>query len=128
MTTICKRMAAGEYLAVICRDIGVGLRTVYDWADADEAIAARLARAREEGEETIAAGALHELDRPAEMTETKFGTQVDAGDVALRKLRFEGKLKMLAIWNRKKWGEKQQHEHSGKVTLEALVSGTEAGE
>lgn len=126
LTAICARLAKGEYLATICADDGMpSLRVVYDWRDKDPEVAARLARAREDGEDAIAAGAMDEVDRPPAMIDTQFGQKVDPGDVALRKLRFDARLKMLAIFNPKKWSETKQLHLSGKVGLESLVAGDE---
>lgn len=92
--TICERLSAGDPLAVICRDADMpGLRTVYDWADADAAVAARIARARDEGEEAIAVDCLDIAD--------------DKDDApASRKVRVETRLKLLSKWNPRKWGDR----------------------
>ena len=121
--SICERVAAGEYLAVICRDLGVGLRTVYDWRDTNPEFSASLAHAREDGEDALVVKTLEEIDEPAAMTMTQFGEKVDSGDVALRKLRLDARLKVLAVWNPKKWGQNARIEHTGKMTLESLVTG-----
>jgi len=125
--TICERLSKGEPLAVICRDEGMPSDdAVRDWMERDDVgpeVSRLIARAREKGEDAIAIQALEILDEPPRMTETKYGAQVDSGDVALRRARFEGRLKLLAKWNPRRWGERQQIEHTGKLSLESLVTG-----
>jgi len=54
------------------------------------------------------------------------GILADTDHIQRSKLRVETRLKLLAKWNPRKWGDRQQIEHSGKVGLESLVAG--AGE
>lgn len=104
---ICERLSKGEPLAAICREQGMpGYRTVYDWAEAMPDVSAAIARAREEGEEAIAASVLDIVDAPPSMVAGKNGEYIDSGDVANRKMRAEYRLKLLAKWNPKKWGER----------------------
>lgn len=125
---ICERLGKGEPLAAICRDDGMpGLRTVYDWGDADPEVSARIARAREEGEEAIAAECLQIADdaRNDYMVRVSSGESEAAAGAAIynsehvqrSKLRIETRLKLLAKWNPKKWGDKLQTELSGTVGL-----------
>ena len=97
VTEICERLSKGEPLAAICREPRMpGCRTVYDWADADEVISAAIARARDEGEEAIAVDCLTIADDVEEHP-------------ASRKVRVDTRLKLLAKWNPKRWGDKLQH-------------------
>ena len=129
LEAIVNRLKTGEPLAAICRDDGMpNDDTVRDWMERDDIgpeVSRAIARAREQGEDAIALQALEIIDEPPRMEETKFGEKVDSGDVALRRIRFEGRLKLLAKWNPKRWGDRQQIEHTGKVTLESLVAGHE---
>ncbi len=110
---IIQAVSNGEPLAPAVRAKGVGLTTWYDWCAADAALAERIARAREIGEEIIAADTLAIVDTEPERTATEHGDKVDAGHVAWLKNRAEQRLKLLAKWNPKKWGEKVQNEHTG---------------
>lgn len=113
---IVERLSAGEPLAQICRDdVMPGLRTVYDWSAANAEISARIARARDEGEEVIAAGCLEIADDGRnDWMERKgqdnAGWQLNGEHVQRSKLRIETRLKLLAKWNPKKYGDKIQHE------------------
>ncbi len=85
-------------------------RTVYDWRREDEDFATRFAGARELGEEAIAQECLAIADTPLigeETEESENGKKVKRGDMlGHRKLQIETRLKLLAKWNPKKWGEK----------------------
>lgn len=109
---ICARLSAGEPLAVICRDEGMPHRsTVYDWVAADEELSRRIACAREEGFDAIAAECL-------DIADDKSGDVRFVGDgegerevcntefVQRAKLRIETRLKLLAKWDPKRYGEK----------------------
>jgi len=116
---ISERLSAGEPLAVICREDGMpSARTIRAWIVENAHVSAAIAHAREEGEEWLAAECLmiadtplvgieekHELDKEGNLilTETKKGDML-----AHRKLQIETRLKLLAKWNPRKWGEKQE--------------------
>lgn len=108
---ICERLSDGVPLAEICRSKGMpGLRTVYDWTDADAELAARIARARDAGEDVIAVDCLKISDTPEEGVETvtKSDGSVEErrGDMlGHRKLKVDTRLKLLAKWNPKKYGD-----------------------
>lgn len=127
---ICERLSIGEPLAQICRDEGMpALRTVYDWAEADKEVAAYIARAREEGEDAIASDCiLIADDATGDFRMGEKSILADTDHIQRSKLRIETRLKLLAKWNPKKWGEKVDHAHTGKISLESLVSGSQADE
>lgn len=127
LQAICDRLALGEPLEAICRLPGMpASRTVRQWALDDADIAREIAKARDFGADAIADQGLVILDMPpAYKTDAAGNTSVDAGEVAHRKLQFEGRLKLLAKWNPKRYGDRIAHEHSGKVGLESLVAGDE---
>jgi hypothetical protein len=103
---VVRRVGSGEPLARVCRDDHMpALRTFYDWMERDAELSAQFARARETGEEIIAASALDIADAPPPLT--AFGS-VDGGAVQHAKLRIETRLKLLAKWNPKKWGDRVQ--------------------
>ena len=69
-------------------------------------VSANIARAREAGEDVIAAQVLEIVDTAPAKVNTMHGDQIDSGDVANRKMRAEYRLKLLAKWNPKRWGER----------------------
>lgn len=100
---IIRRISEGEPLAQICREDGVpGLSTVYDWEGKDEALSGAIARARIAGFDMIAQEALAIAD----------DADPDV-DVQRSKLRIETRLKLLAKWDPKRYGEMVKTEHSG---------------
>ena len=99
---IIKGISHGTPLAVLCRELGVGRRTVYDWRDADPEFAAHIARARESGYDAIASR--------TRMTARGKGEEEggdSTGDVQRDKLIIETDLKLLAKWDPKRYGERQ---------------------
>ena len=101
---ICEALSDGIPLRQVCREVGMpAWRTVYDWMDADEPFSAAIARARDVGHDAIAEESMRIVD--AEPERTPSGT-VDPGSVSHAKLRAEHRLKLLAKWNPKKYGDK----------------------
>lgn len=123
---VCMRVAGGEPLAIVCRDIGLGLTTWYDWANAKPDVAEAIARAREAGEDVILAETLTIVDTVPERCATAEGDKVDTGHVAWLKNRAEQRLKLLAKWNPKKWGDRVQAEvaHTGLGEVLASIVGS----
>jgi hypothetical protein len=121
---IVDRIASGEPLRVICRDEHMpAWRTVYDWLDNNQTFAARFARARELGEDAIAQQCLEIADNERhDWVLTKKGEITNEVAIGRAKLQVDTRLKLLAKWNPKRWGEKQQIEHSGKMSLEQLIA------
>ena len=112
--SILERLADGEPLAEICRDEGMpDPGTWRDWCHADENLAIAYARARELGEEAIAAECLAISDdgrndwmEKRDKDGALIGWQINGEHVQRSKLRVDTRLKLLAKWNPKKWGEK----------------------
>ena len=79
---------------------------VYDWIEKDAVFASRFAHARIIGEEVIAQECLEIADNGAnDWMETKFGPQVNQEAINRSRLRVDTRLKLLAKWNPKKYGE-----------------------
>lgn len=112
---ICARLSEGEALAVICRDDGMpAYRTVKDWADEPSErgrlVSAAIARAREEGFDAIAREALEIADdgtRDKRINADGFEV-VDHDHIARSRLRVDTRLKLLAKWDPKRYGDKVQ--------------------
>ena len=111
---IVEGLSDGVPLRELCRREGMpNWRTVYDWMGADEAVATRIAQAREIGFDAIAEDILEIADDATnDWMERKRqnGTVdivLDTDHVQRSKLRIETRLKLLAKWNPKKYGDKQ---------------------
>lgn len=121
--SICEQIAEGVPLRVICRQDGMPKwRTVYDWLEQQPEFAARFARARIVGFDAIAAEALEIADSPIEGVETTTkadgSTEEKRGDMlGHRKLQIETRLKLLAKWDPKRYGERLGLEHSGTMSI-----------
>lgn len=134
---IVERIADGEPLRQICRDEGMPTyRTFYNWIDEDNKLlqsddekvkgsslmlASRFARARDDGHDAIANECLEIADDGSnDWMEKKdkdgenIGWQLNGEHVQRSKLRIETRLKLLAKWNPKKYGEKVEVSGSGE--------------
>ena len=117
---ICERISCGETLREICREQGMPhWTTVYDWITADKELSLRFVRARETGFDAIAQDALRIADTPLigeETEETDDGKiKTKRGDMlGHRKLQIETRLKLLAKWDPKRYGDKVDVNHGGQ--------------
>lgn len=139
---ILEALKKGTPLAVVCREQGMPDPSTWrDWCAADEDLAIAYARARDEGFDTIALDALSILDEEPERVVTVSGddrseSRIDSASVQRAKNRFEGRLKLLAKWDPKRYGDKIAHvggdPESGdrpiQVSRIELVAGTKPGE
>lgn len=109
---ICSRISEGEPLRQICRTEGFpSWNTVYQWLKEDAAFAARFAQAREAGFDAIAEECLDIADETAGDTKTvtRGETSYEVADtewISRSKLRVETRLKLLAKWDPKRYGDK----------------------
>jgi hypothetical protein len=111
--TILSRLSNGELLTVICRESEdlPHPATWRNWCDADETLALAYARARDLGEEVIAAQCIAiaedgQNDYMEKLTREGSYVALDSEHVQRSKLRIETRLKLLAIWNPRKYGAK----------------------
>lgn len=126
---ICERIAQGEPLRQICRDEGMpAWRTVYDWINKYEDFSTAIARARELGYDAIAEETLDIADEGTNDWMEKLGAdgqpigwQLNGEHVQRSKLRIETRLKLLAKWSPKKYGDKQQVEMSGQLATSNMT-------
>lgn len=121
---IVDRISKGETLRAICREEGKPCwTTVYAWIKEYPTFAERIARARELGFDAIAEEALEIANTPLEgrIETDKVGqtgpyTEVRRADMLdHRKLQIETRLKLLAKWSPKKYGDKLEIE--GKLDV-----------
>lgn len=118
---ICDRLSVGTPLTQVCAMPGMpDDRTVREWVAVDEGIASEIAQARARGYDAIADDCMRIADTPSPTTQSG---STDAGDVAHRKLRIETRLKLLAKWDPKRYGDTQHLVHSGTIGLESLIAG-----
>lgn len=130
---VCERIALGEPLRQICRDEGMpSYGAIYDWLEVNTDFASRFARARVKGFDAIADDAMTIADTPELGVETvkkpDGSVEVREGDMlGHRKLRIETRLKLLAKWDPRRYGEKLQTEFSGNLGVTVQASPTDEG-
>ena len=129
---ICMRLANGEPLRQICRDDHMpAWQTVYDWMWRDDALgeggsglSVAIARAREMGQDAIAEDIFQEVSSEPERILSEGGGRIDSGYVQLIKARAEIKLKLLAKWNPKRYGDRVALAGDAETPLKAQVDVT----
>jgi len=104
-------LSEGETLRSYCRQDGKpSYSAIYGWLEQDPAFTTRFAHARSIGHDVIAEETLHIANTPIEgqtVTETEEGVTIKREDMlGHRKLQIETRLKLLAKWNPKKWGDR----------------------
>lgn len=111
---ICKAVSCGVPLRQVCREEQISWSTVYDWCNAHPEFAPRLAHARDLGFDAIAEEALDISNSPVTGLKKVFSQGGDKEIITVteedmlghRKLQIETRLKLLACWNPKKYGNK----------------------
>ena len=116
---ICELVSNGVNLREVCRmEIMPSWRTVYNWVVERPYFASRLARARELGYDSLAEEALEIANTPhlgqKKVYSSGAGDDEDSMTVTEedmlghRKLQIETRLKLLAVWDPKRYGNKVQ--------------------
>lgn len=109
---ILSGLSKGTPLTVTCRNYGISDKIVRNWMKEDEELSSDISRARELGFDAIAAEALAIADTPIigeEITESEDGFQIKKSDMlGHRKLQVETRLKLLAKWDPKRYGDKPE--------------------
>jgi hypothetical protein len=109
-TKICEQLSEGISLREICRQDGMPpWQTVYSWMERDASLVEAIARAREIGYDALAEECLKIADDGTnDYVEGERGPQLNNEHIQRSKLRIETRLKLLAKWNPKKYGERVQ--------------------
>lgn len=110
------RTEQGEPLSRICLDPRMPKRrTVYDWIEKDEKFAAQFHDARARGIHHLAEECLTIADEDV--------AKDDTVKVANKRLRIDTRLRLAGKWLPSIYGDKQQVEHSGSVTVSKALDG-----
>lgn len=120
--TICQGLEQGIPLTHICAgDDMPAPRTVRDWEAEMPEVAAAIARARELGEVALAEQCLAISDEREGKAIMSDGQEVavvfDSTAIQRNKLRIDTRLKLLAKFNPKRWGDKLELDNKGELTL-----------
>jgi len=115
---VCERLADGQSLRGACREEGVKAPTFLDWAEQDEDVAERYARAR-------ATGAEVEFERLREIVEEEppadMQGKVDSGWVAWKRMQVDTFKWQLAKKRPERYGDRIEQHHSGSVGLSIAI-------
>lgn len=105
MEYVLAELAKGTPLAKICAtNEPCAASTFLGWCDADPGLSERYARARESGFDALAVDAL-------DISDGKEGKST--GDVKRDRLAVETRLKLLAVWDRKRYGTRPSDAAAG---------------
>ena len=107
---VLSRIALGETLASLGRELGFHPTSWGDWVREDEGLAIAYAQARDTGHDALAEQALALIDGEPDRIDGK----IDPGFVQWKRAQVDTRLKLLAKWNPKKYGEKHTHEIGNK--------------
>jgi hypothetical protein len=118
-------LSEGVPLAELCRAEGMpNRRKVYEWMQVDPELSAHIARARDLGFDAIAEEALRIADTPhvgVRLEEGPGGAKRVIEDmVAHRRLQVETRLKLLAKWSPRRYGEQVDVLNDGEVTVRVI--------
>lgn len=127
---VLSRLAKGEPLAAICRSAEKFPHpTVWrDWCAADESLSIAYARARDDGFDAIAQECLDIADDCSRDT-IGYGSEEQPQEkpntewIQRSKLRIETRLKLLAKWDPKRYGEKLELDANVKSSINVIIGG-----
>ena len=101
-------IGAGKTLREYCRQDGKpSFHMIYVWEKDDEVFASRLAHARDIGSDAIAEEAMSIIDaEPLAVHDDLGNKRYDSGSISWNKNRAEQRMKLLACWNPRKYGQR----------------------
>lgn len=117
---ICERLSKGETLSRICKTPGFpDPSTVWNWRQNNPEFFKAIAHARELGHDAIADDTLGIADDGSNDTylDDDGFRRVDHDVIQRSKLRVETRLKLLAKWDPKRYGDRVVTEHDGKIEV-----------
>jgi len=91
---ITERISQGIPVSQVARELNIGRRTIHDWREANPTFAAQFARAKDDGFDAIS-------DEVIEIADDADPKQVDHA-----RLRCDARLKLLAKWDSKRYGDR----------------------
>ncbi len=107
---ICERMALGETLTSICKSDHMPVRCVVNqWRQDDEDVNRHIGRARDLGFDAIAEGTIEIADDKME-------------DPQSRRVRIDTRLKLLAKWDPKRYGERLDIDLDANLTGDVKIT------
>lgn len=123
---VLEGLSNGKTLTSLCESPEMPtVRAWYDWMEKDPELSSRFARAREKGYDVIAEECLKIADMTAlDTIETEQGKEIPNSEwIARSRLRVDTRLKLLAKWSPKKYGEKLEVDQTLKVQPITYIGG-----
>lgn len=108
ITAVLEGLSQGTPLTVILAAEGMpGYTTFWEWQQGDSVLSEAIARAREAGWDAIAVDALKIADHTADDTVlTEHGEKPNTEWITRSRLRVDTRLKLLAKWDPKRYGDR----------------------
>jgi len=111
---ICGRIAQGESLRSICKDEHMpDIVTVYNWFGPHPEFFKQYVKSGEDRADTLADEIQEIVDEEPERVSTEYGSYVDSGYVANKRLRIDARKWIASKLKPKKYSDKVQQEISG---------------
>lgn len=130
---ICARLADGESLRAVCRDDGMPDKaSVFRWLRTYPEFCDQYARAKRESADTHSDDILEIVDDGRNdwmkaNAEDDAGWKANGENIQRSRLRFDARRWLASKLNAKKYGDKLDVEHSGKLSIEQLVADSLVG-
>lgn len=129
---LCAELALGRSLRSVCKDEGMpSIAVVMGWLRVSEPFQAQYARAKEEAADALADEIVEIADdgsndwmEKLDKDSQPVGWLLNGEHVQRSKLRVDARKWIAAKLKPKKYGDRTQHEHTGKLSLESLVAGS----
>lgn len=127
---IVAQVSDGIPLRQVAREANISWVTIYSWMETHKGFFERIARARDLGQEAILEDALRIADTPlvGVVNTYKDGALVETKEEDMlghRKLQIETRLKLLAKWNPKKYGDRITHAGDPAAPLALVLNGSD---
>ena len=101
---ICDIIISGKSLRTALSKVKLSSQTFFVWIREDEIMAKQYAQATAERAELMFEDMLDIADKEPKLTNTKFGTTVDTGDVQHKRVKIDTRKWALSKMNPKKYG------------------------
>lgn len=119
---VVELMHQGVWITEACRKSGLAISSFLKYCDEDhDGLRERSMRAREVCYEVMGHKTI-ELAQTMPLTNPMTGA-IDSAAVQWHKLQIETMFRLLGKLSPKRWGDKIELDHSGKVGIEALIAG-----
>ena len=110
---ICDIIISGKSLRTALTKVKLSSQTFFIWIREDEILSKQYARATCERAELMFEDMLDIADKSPKLTNTKFGTTVDTGDIQHKRVKIDTRKWALSKMNPKKYGNIPEQKDNG---------------